>query len=149
MSKQKIIYAVTDGDYSDYRIVAVFEDEREAEAFREWNKHNMVEKFPLNPELPAMRPGYNLYRLEMRRDGDTNYVMLDRSPASTEHKTNLELYIRHGTLPWRFSPSSILGAVVARDEQHAVKIANEKRAQLIAENKWPTDSERKGTDDGA
>jgi len=135
MSEERIIYAVSDGSYSDYGVIAIFEDEQKAEAFREWHRYDCVEEFPLNPELPAMRPGWNLYQFSMDRSGDTEHMQLLHEPASTEHKTEIDYHPTH-----YYIESHLWCVVVARDEQHAVKITNEKRAQLIAMNKWPADS---------
>jgi len=140
VSEEKIVYAVSDGSYSDYGVIAIFEDEQKAEAFRKWHGYACVEKFPLNPELPEMRRGRNLYYVEMTCEGHTTVLRLERSPASTEHKTNLELDYDPGNHGSLWLGGMLWGEVVARDEQHAVKIANEKRVQLIAANEWPTDS---------
>ena len=130
MSEERIIYAVSDGSYSDYGVIAIFEDEQKAEAFRKWHGYDYVEEFPLNPELPAMRPGWNLYQFSMDRSGDTEHMQLLHEPASTEHKTEIDYYSN-------YIGSHLWCVVVARDELHAVKIANEKRVQFIAENAWP------------
>ena len=131
MDEERIIYAVSDGSYSDYGVIAIFEDEQKAEAFRKWHGHGCVEEFPLNPDLPAMRPGWNLYQFSMNRSGDTEHMQLLHEPASTEHKTEIDYYPMH-----YYMESHLWCVVVARDELHAVKIANEKRIQLIAANKW-------------
>lgn len=145
-ANKETIYIVAHGAYSDYRVVAVFDTKEMAEEYRAWHKLDWLEEFPLNPTLPQMRSGYNLYRVTMWRNGDTRAGNGDthagaepvHEPAGSEDKTNLTFQCVSGTCDGTETKTwYLLGDVLARDEQHAVKIANEKRTQLIAEGKWP------------
>jgi len=138
--KKKIIYIVTEGEYSDYGIVAIFSTKEKAQNFisitaapddlsdyeiEEWplDEHEaLIEKFK-KKEL-------SIYMVSMYRNGDVEEVREEEKKSiwidnATAGKYNLWTENRIGM--W----------VIARDEKHAVKIVNEKRTQLIAENKWP------------
>lgn len=131
------VWLVSHGDYSEYTIDGVFDTEEKAKAFAsywdgvkgesEYAPCYEVEEMALNPGIPQIRKGYKLFLVRMGRDGDTldvyvcNFVGDDVSEIFRED--------------WRGS-SHLLTYCWAKDEQHAVKIANERRVQLIAGNLW-------------
>lgn len=135
------MFIVTTGYYSDYRIVAVFDDRSIAETFckpRQGQESEMtVEPFELNPDKIAIRAGWTVYRVEMRRDGslcdDIEIVPEKLSKAGTGELWGSPLDGYH----------YLEGYILAKNEQHAIKIINEQRAQRIALGKWPEDSEQK------
>jgi len=137
---KSIIYVVTHGDYSDYHICGIFDNQENAEAYREWHQFYEVEEYPLNPSLPVMRKGYNLYEVCMWRNGYISNIEIRHEPASIEEQTKLNHYpvsgpVANGT---GAEPAWCLqGVVLAYNKEHAAKITNEKRAQLITANAWP------------
>lgn len=123
------VFVVTSGCYSDYRIAAVFSTEAGANEYIEASKDdhsefNDVEIYNLDEFTP--RAGFRTYRIAMREDG--SYVA--RSSPGPETSTTCLSFTYQGV--WEL----ILTRYV-ESEQHAVKIANEIRAQRIATLGWP------------
>ncbi len=116
------IYICTSGMYSDYGIDAVFNKKELAERF--CDKYGCtIEEWELNPRGKELRLGYQAYAVTMKQDGDTvevrplNYF-LDKP------------YCAIG------SDGIMCVDCWAKSEQHAVKITNEHRVQLIANDTW-------------
>jgi hypothetical protein len=144
------IYIVTIGEYSDYRIAAVYDNKEAAENYVENNKtravnnagetidweHHEIKAWKLNSSCPLIRDRF-MWRVLMRKDGETTVV--DRMPNSAE--TDCEFdddWDWVGMKGIRKLPL-LRARVEAKDAQHAVKIVNERRIQLISEDKWPND----------
>lgn len=129
------VYIVTAGDYSDYGIRAVFSTRELAEAFiakygnslGDWGDTPVIEEWTLD-DPRAIGDHMMQYRVSLARNGDVHYVepikLLSVGGPYSETKPVFLGLLKDG---------GVAGSVLARDEQHAVKIANEKRAQLIAE----------------
>ena len=138
------IYIVTDGIYSDYGIVAVYERKEDAEyCVEHWlggaNRGGpRIETHKTNPNVADMVPGRNPYDVAMFRNGDTQRVRL----ADTSGWRQQEDHIVGGAIDGEWSHLSheplAYMQMFATDEHHAVKIANERRVRWIAEDKWPT-----------
>jgi len=129
--ENKIIYVVTDGEYSDFHIEGVYESKELAEEVHgvgcdigEWN---------LNTDINERRQGLKRFNVMMLRDGSIHQVRdywrnnrepLDHKPADYfQFDKKVTLSIADFEM-W------------AKDETHAIKIANERRVQLIASNQW-------------
>lgn len=128
------VWMVTEGEYSDYRVVGVFSTEERAKKFvatfprdSRWFTHGQdIEEVPLDPALDQVNAGMLVYFVRMSRDGvasDVEHV----SPRFTE-----PTYLNWG---WDVR-GNLYMSVWATDPTHAVKIVNEYRAQLIANNEW-------------
>ena len=122
-------YIVTDGDYSDYHIVGVYSTEEQAEQARLNFNADSVETWELDSDI-CDHGGLLRYDVVMDRDGNTTSISResnrdkpsrDWQPYGRRHKG--EEYLM-------FFP------VWANNEEHAVKIANERRAQLVASGQW-------------
>ena len=126
-------WAITAGEYSDYRILAVFSDEQTArdrmdawgiyaDEFR-WD-YLAVEPFPFNvltPDLPRGFRGWKCCRqdgvIDVTEEDDHKYVARSgQSIAEDDWNGELKTY------------------VFARNEQHAIKIASERFTRHDAEN---------------
>ncbi len=127
MSKE--IYIVTAGDYSDYHILAVYDDREIADmAASQYNKGDSwyqaeVEVWPLNPNNVALRDGWSHYFIRMDREGGYTFDQAGRifdDPEQHGFDVKGNMYI----------------SGMFKSEEHAVKSANEKRLILIAENRW-------------
>lgn len=130
MNEQREIYVVTSGEYSDYGICGVFDDRTLADAFAEKCSGTYaeagVEVWPLNPHADDLRAGHDPYFVRMKRTGDTMEARrVDAGSRAVGAVMALDVNGDGFT------------TCFARDEQHAVKIANERRAQLIASGGWP------------
>ena len=126
------VFLVTRGDYSDYRVCAVFTEKALAEKYIDSFKGNSydefrIEKYTLNPYQYELKHGYKPFFLRMTKDGNCTEINVKDSSFGFEDEdidvgidVNKNMYI----------------SIFAKDETHAIKIANEKRVQLIAENRW-------------
>lgn len=121
-------YIVTDGDYSDYRILAVFDSRKLANRFTD-SFGGDVEVHDTNPLEPLLSKGYKAYiatinipdsfcTIKKLKD-DYWYDYEDIGKATyDEQKKQLEI------------------AIWAKNEKHAIKIASEKRAEFIVKMDW-------------
>lgn len=123
-------YVVTAGGYSDYHICGVYSNREKAEYAAQLFRGG-VEEFEIDsyPEHPH---GMLRFFVRMKHGGES---MVGQSDPTGEECSPYEAH--------RFSADYWTGVqelwmhVWAKDEQHAVKIANEKRGQLIAGDQWP------------
>ena len=125
-------FLVTRGDYSDYRVCAVFTEKALAEKYIDSFKGNSYEEFrienyALNPYQYELKNDYKPFFLRMTKEGNCTEINVKDSSYGFEDEdidfgfdVNKNMYI----------------SIFAKDETHAVKIANEKRVQLIAGNRW-------------
>lgn len=127
------IYVVTDGCYSDFHVEGIFDDKAVADALVEHlNGHDKdgdsyVTEYVLNERAPEIREKRFQFYVSMQRDG-TSYV-------SPEFNYNDDpLHMKHSPFPT--DKSCLAGIVYASSKEHAVKIVNERRTQLIAQNEW-------------
>lgn len=136
----KTIYIVSKGDYSAYHIIGAFTKKEDAQRVADlWTTetsgycHAEVEEMAVD-EIPDSPAGMLPYEVFMDREGnshtkrgDIDCINWGPSPQTWE--------------PSRYNPddphiNGMRFTMWARDEKHAVKIANEKRTQTIAEGKW-------------
>lgn len=118
------VWVCSDGYYSSYRVTAVFTDEQRARAItktRGWD--NEPEAFECDPpQPPQVIAGYAVWRVSMYVEGDLWAVGpqsdLDEPPIDVNF-TQLD---RRGRVYFMW----------ARDREHAIKIANERRIQWLA-----------------
>jgi hypothetical protein len=132
MSDTKTIYIVESGCYSDRHVVGVFDDVdlATAVATRFAEGAEDITTTTLNPHESDLRAGLTAYIVTMKRDGEAHAgvhtgltePLPDDSLATERHQHGWELSV----FCW------------ATDEAHAVKIANERRAQWIADGRWDT-----------
>lgn len=123
----KTVYILEDGEYSDYRVEAIFSTREKAEAYQRWRaaktsdgEGKIVER-NLDDGGEAFRKDYGVYRVYFKAmTGDINKILLNEAGA--------EEYFPEG----QSIPSGYCVSVIARDEKHAIKIANEKRLEFTA-----------------
>ena len=120
-------YVITSGNYSDYHIVAVFSDEKEAEKML---------------GLLNAHQGYYDYKIEYWEDGfvaeyregcypffvcfQNNSIKWDKRNENFESCMKDEWYYNE-------ERNYFSVYVFAKDEQEALKIASERRAKIIGE----------------
>jgi len=130
------VYALTRGVYSDYRVAAIFDSKTLLETYRahfpdsEYNEG--CEEYELNPNQVLIRKGLHYWFVEMFRDGRLNESPEERHPdyyCGHDPPTVQDVYMPRVRL--------LRGQVLAKTAEHAVKIVNEKRIQLIATGAWP------------
>jgi len=118
------VYVVTEGSYSSYHIVAVFTDKEIAEKLAgQLEDGNTVETYETDEYSEYVRQGLMLYDITMLKDGTTKHVY---ETSYMDNPTGLNVW----------NNEELYAVVWARDKQHAIKIVNEKRAQLIATGEW-------------
>lgn len=123
------IYSVSKGEYSDYKVMALYSNKEYAEGIcnriRRYYKYDrpFVEEFTLDENLEILKKGYNIYFLRMDREGNASGIEI------TGDIDNIG--------DWGFDiHNKLYMYVLAKDEKHAIKIVNDKRAELIANNEW-------------
>lgn len=126
----KKIFVVTSGSYSDYGITAVFSTRKLAEEFirdfpRRYDGHG-IEEYLLDPKLPQPKGNRVGFFVQMSIDGAC-YV----SREEDYHEEFIS-----GEISFTCDTKSMNLYIFADDEQHAIKIANEKRGELIAMDLW-------------
>ena len=125
------VFLVTRGYYSDYRVCAVFTEKALAQkyidSFAKAYYEFRIENYKLNPFSKELKSDYKPYFLRMKKDGTCTEIHIKDSSYGFETEgldigfdIHKDMYL----------------SVFAKDEKHAIKIANEKRVQLIAENRW-------------
>ena len=133
----KRVYIVTSGAYSDYSIVAACSTKELAERLQAVvDDCNEVEPYTVDADrdmqaLERLEAGYICLMVDMKRDGDSQ-VWPWREAWINGEPLHLQACSRNKHTWYRLA-----GFVWAYSEAHAAKIANEKRAQLIAANEWP------------
>lgn len=122
---------VVSGYYSDYRMRAPFSNRSDAEAYiKEVDLYDgRIEEMVMDSGVTHYRKGESKYQVIMHRDGRAwaNCTSDDQNKKTGFHLER----VRKG--------SKNLFLVVntwATSQQHAIKIANDKRAHLIAMRQW-------------
>jgi hypothetical protein len=120
------VYVLSRGSYSDYCIEGIFSTERKAIEFAEQvlsidEKQYKIEVFELDKLSEVVSKGLKPYLVYMEKDG----TVLEISQTSESNED------------YGFAVGNKLYCIVfARDKDHAVKLTNERRSQLIFEGKW-------------
>jgi hypothetical protein len=138
-----IIYVVTQGEYSDKSNVCAFTKEEDADeyirvfGFAGTGEYLRKESLELNPigDLSftflknALNNGYELYNVFMNRNGSSKVY---KSEYKQQHLNKTDYHIVKGGLV----ELTLALHTWAKSEDEAVKITNEIRIQLIANDKW-------------
>jgi len=122
------LYMVTDGDCSDYCVRGIYSTPEKAEwAKKLYAAKNDIDEIEVDA-LPDAPPGMLWYFVKMDVAGNSPDVRRVNAGYAGQDKWAPYGDNEHVSFyQW------------AEDEQHAVKIANERRAQLIANGGWITD----------
>jgi hypothetical protein len=136
--ENKEIFLVTTGDYSDYRVCGVFDKKELAQKYiKSFTKDSYtkfrIEEYPLNPYKFELTNNYKPYFLRMTKEGNCTEIFVQDSDYN----------FKDGTIDLGFDiNNNLYVSVFAKDRKHAIKIANEKRVQLIAANKWKVSNKK-------
>lgn len=130
-------YIVMAGEYSDRHVCGVYSTRKKANyAAKVYNGEVITHKVD---ELPKHPKGMLGYYVRMKKDGASTvqlYGAEGMEIGKDGHFHNDYTRLPDGT----YNVVKELSITVwAKDEKHAVKIVNEKRAQIIAANEWPDD----------
>lgn len=133
------IYVIEKGCYSDYRVEGVFSTRANAERVLALINHDAdseqatIAEWHLDPGLKELKAGLSPFHINMDINGNT-----EQCYKSDGHKAHgLYVWERTKAPAWlgKSIADAVSGTVWAKDEKHAIKIANEYRAQAIAENR--------------
>lgn len=127
------VYLVTSGSYSDYGVRGVYSTRANAERAmgdertRSRRDFNDVEEFELDQGVTRLDAGLTPFSVSMLRTGD-DAVADVTAPVGTPEGDRGRLSDWHNGA----AAPAFYVFVWARDERHAIKIANEKRIALLA-----------------
>lgn len=133
------VYIITQGEYSDYDIVTVIKDRRLADKFIKRFKGCRIEEYKCwdgKGKLKDIVESKHIYHVRMDKNGNVKYAEV---LEMFDEYDDVEDLLKEGGIDYGFSDGFLNLETFADDEKHAVKIANEKRIQLIANNKWPVE----------
>ena len=129
------VFVVTSGTYSNYGIDAIFTTRELAQSFIDafkadkW-KEMVIEEWDLDPNKIHLKQNRKPYFLQINKKGDVSYLRLvNSSYGFKQDMPEAKISYTH-TLEWMNINC------YADDENHAVKIAGEKRSQILAANVW-------------
>ena len=127
----KTIYLVSIGEYSDYMIEAVFDELDLAKQYiaglEDGYYKRQIEEMPLNPFKDDLRNNRIPFLVTMTIEGTVIDVENKGIGFSPKDENNIAFNL---TENWMYCHC------YANDKKHAIKIANEKRTQYIAMNRW-------------
>jgi len=138
------VFVVIDRDYSDdpNRVKGVFSTKQKAKAFKEKFNFAWVEEFEVdagNSLLERIR-GKKVFNVRMSKSGGVVDVWRwGNDIAGGNDLTEVEDAINGHYL---FDiDGNLVVPVLARGKEHAVKIASDLRARILAEGKWGKDNQ--------
>ena len=134
----KTIWVVDDGEYSDYHVIGVFTTKGMARDVARAFKlgDDSIHEWPLNPGVAELNKGLWQYTVVMLRDGSTERITRKDELYDLELSSYLWDRPNAPAYAGRNIPAALVATVWARDDKHAVKIANERRTQMIANGEW-------------
>ena len=128
------VYVITNGSYSDYHICAVAIDKERAvllsRYFSDGDGLAQVEEYDTEAKLPNSEYLFRLipiYKVEIRKDGRCFSGIIEYHDSAEPYKNRFMF----GTLLG--DGDTFYAFLTANSEDHARKIAFDKRAQMIAE----------------
>jgi hypothetical protein len=136
----RFCWVVEEGSYSDYRVVGVFSSAKNArKVAKAINKADRsddatVAKWPVDPAVEELNAGLKRFVVLMLRDG-TVEDCVEREVSSYNLATTYSIWERTKAPAYKGKgvPDALQADVWAEDTKHAVKIANEARARMVAE----------------
>ncbi|MHB8734246.1 MAG: hypothetical protein ACYC6M_02975 [Terriglobales bacterium] len=135
--RRSTIWVVEEDEYNDYRVVGLYSTEANAKVIAD-RYGGTVAEWPIDANIDDIRRGYSQWRIQMLRDGTVESA----SVPSNSYDPDCEVqFWRRSTAPDSRNlnpppPDCLVVECWARDQKHAVKIANEKRTQMVARGEW-------------
>jgi hypothetical protein len=128
MSKK--IYVITDGDYSDYHIRAIFSNKETAEEYQRVSKASRCEEWVLDEIDVADLRGKTRMFGRITNDGRIHDIDENREDG------------QYGKTYYGFDCNGDMYlAATVKDKEALIKILNDTRASKIAEGTWEKDEE--------
>lgn len=137
------VWVVEQGEYSDYRVVGVFSSRENAQLVADAINGERVAcdatvaEWLMDPAVADLNAGRRPFVVHMLRDGT-----VERCEAwqitGYELAGKFDIWRRSEALAYAGTdkPDCLSATVWATDAEHAVKIVNEKRVQMIASGEW-------------
>lgn len=144
MSK-RTVWVIEQGSYSDYRVVGIYSTRENAQEIADIiNREDPYDKaevgeWEVDPLISELRAGWRPFHLVMLADGTVENVRdEERNSYNIGNGTHLWLWERTKAPAYKGKgiPDALNGTVWAKDREHAIKIANERRVQMIASGEW-------------
>jgi hypothetical protein len=129
------IYLVSDGEYSDYSVLGVYSTMEKAEYARKlYAATNGIDEIELD-HIPPHPPGELRWVVRILDDGEVKGVF-QTTPDEDEYHPVMSTREKY----WggEIKPGRVF-QLWARDSAHAIKIATEKRREMLAMGTWNDD----------
>jgi len=143
MEEKKTIYVVTAGEYSDYRIEAIFDSIELANKYiARFPKleYNDIEEYKLNDYAKYINGDYGdkvAYQIYIDKNGDIPHIFeLPPSEYPRCENNSVEFFKLRPNENMENAEIRACFHLLAKDKEHAIKIAGERRTQLLANNEW-------------
>lgn len=138
---QASVWAIEEGEYSDYRVVGVFSSEANANQVSDLIGGE-VSQWLLDPAITELNQGLRIYRVQMQKDGTVDHCECQTFDSYAITTMGVSMWRRSQAPAYKGKGvQDVLSAKVwAKNATHAVKITNEHRAQFIASGRWGKDS---------
>jgi hypothetical protein len=125
----KTIYVITDGEYSDYHICAIFSEKEAAEEYQRDIGADQTEEWELDEiDVKELR-GKKVMFGRIRKDGYVHDLDTTNSMGHSKGRTSFG---------FDCNGDMYLSATV-KDEETFIKILNDTRSRKIAEGTWGKD----------
>ena len=128
------VYVVTQGSYSDYRMIAAFSEHARAEAYASELRESGVIKFKVDS------PPQVWWEIEvtMFQDGEVLLCSEPEAQTSPPHRVQCAAPVFSNMVNGKVHMSCSFST---KDKTQAVKSANEIRTRLLAFDLWPKDGQ--------
>jgi hypothetical protein len=138
-SEPHTVYVVVEGYYSDQSVVAVFSDEATAGAYAASFGEDEARVEPHALDAPGdMQDGRYLFHVSIARDGsDASAHRWSGGRLDPVEPDRIVEYPAAYPNPPHMTRPRLVVYCYARDEEQAVKIANERRTVMVASGQWP------------
>lgn len=140
-----VVFLLTAGCYSDKRILGIFsslemadavkrrlDEPSENESVYKCYDTNDIESYTLDEFAELGSKDYWFWTVDMGRDGTVH--LASKEPDDTVFPYAMP----YNGVKYTYT-NGLLFTVCARNQEHAIKIVNERRAMLIAANLWKED----------
>ena len=133
----KKIWVVESGSYSDYKVDGVFSTKENAELFVEefdecsWSEMS-IDCWNLDPAINNLKKGLSLFSIKMNKEGAVENI--SKTSAYNIDRIKAYSFFRKRLREESFDYMDYV--CYAKDEDHAVKIAGEHRARILAADAW-------------
>ena len=132
-----IVYVVIEGSYSDQGVHSVWDDEGKAKKVEANLGDARVEQRWMNDAEPPLPDGHQIFSVRLTKDGEalnvSSHGNFPEFRTLTENKTVQNWTPSHTFGPYEYKAWYLETWVIARDEEHAKKIAVDRIMQYRAE----------------